>query len=49
MDCFFEERGGLVVIQNKKEPKKGTKCFAISMGGGGVLKEGVSMVYGVCV
>ena len=38
-----------MVIQNKKEPKKGTKGIAISIGGGGGLGERVNMVYGVCV
>ena len=37
-----------MVIQNKKEPKKGAKCFAISIGGWG-LGEGFNMVYGVWV
>ena len=38
-----------MVIQNKKEQKKESKCFAIAIGGGGGLGERVSMVYGVCV
>ena len=32
---FRKERGRLVVVQNKRERKKGTNCFAFSIWGGG--------------